>query len=221
MGRFFLFICIFITLDARENPFFSTNEGDDITISINRVKELESFDKQSIKLDSSARVLKSVTLEYKNLDGSIEHKTINIEKKIDWHNPIEISQIKPIKPEPIVAKKDEPKESVRDAVKTDPYLSKIEPKAIGYSVEVYDKKIKLYGSDKLLREFMISMPCRVVLDFESAKMVKNQTIKVSSSIFTDLRIGYHDGYYRMVFEVDGKYRYKLNKTPYGYDIEFF
>ena len=38
---------------------------------------------------------------------------------------------------------------------------------------------------------------------------------MKNSVFTKIRVGNHDGYYRVVVELDGYYRYKLAKQADG------
>ncbi|MDY0238878.1 MAG: AMIN domain-containing protein, partial [Campylobacterales bacterium] len=37
-----------------------------------------------------------------------------------------------------------------------------------------------------------------------------------NSIFSKIRVGNHAGYYRAVIELDGLYRYNMQKIPDGY-----
>ncbi|MDP2894442.1 MAG: AMIN domain-containing protein, partial [Sulfurimonas sp.] len=49
--------------------------------------------------------------------------------------------------------------------------------------------------------------------------IKNSTKTNEQNIFKDVRIGNHDGYYRVVVELDGYYRYDFKKISNGYQIE--
>jgi hypothetical protein len=52
----------------------------------------EPLKRATIAISSQARVIKKVTVEFKNLDGSIESKSIDLDNAIDWHLPLFISQ---------------------------------------------------------------------------------------------------------------------------------
>lgn len=221
MRAIYVIFLITMTLLARENPFFPTSEGLDLPISSNEDASLAKLTKESIKLDSSSRVIKKVTIEYQRLDGSMATKSLDINKQIDWHKPIYISQeIDEQKPKTLEQKTIiEPKKQEQPPqISSENFLTVT---SLPQKISLMDKKILLYSSDELERSFVMSEPCRVVLDFKSTNRVKNQNIKLDKSIFTQLKVGFHDGYYRLVFELDGKYKHKLTKKETGYEIEFF
>ena len=79
MMRFLYLVAIVITLlNARENPFFPIDKKNDLSYTTNQVQPPKPFHKQAITLPSSARILQSVIIEYKNLDGSIVQKKVPI-----------------------------------------------------------------------------------------------------------------------------------------------
>ncbi len=45
--------------------------------------------------------------------------------------------------------------------------------------------------------------------------IKSYIKNIPKSIFTKVRVGNHNGYYRVVVELDGYYRYKLKKQSDG------
>jgi hypothetical protein len=49
--------------------------------------------------------------------------------------------------------------------------------------------------------------------------MKSYVKKIPNSIFKEVRIGNHDGYYRVVVELDGLYRYDFKKVVDGYIIK--
>lgn len=40
----------------------------------------------------NARLIKKVTIEFENLDASLESKSIELNNAIDWHLPVFVSQ---------------------------------------------------------------------------------------------------------------------------------
>ncbi len=76
-------------------------------------------------------------------------------------------------------------------------------------------------SDKLLRKMILVNPHRIVLDFKRDALFLTKTKNLASEYYKQIRLGNHDGYYRVVLELDGKYRYKLNKKKYGYLVEIY
>jgi len=196
MRIFFFFIIFTASLFGRENPFFPVSPQDTPSYTTNEVEQLQPFEGFSFTLPDSARILESVTITYIKLDGSQESKTIKIHKTIDWHTPLHVNQ-----KENSLSKKEE---NFKKTVSLD-----------FISLYVSYKKIQIHTQDKLLRDFKIPQPDRIVLDFENDLDFRAYTFK-EEGIFKKIRIGNHDGYYRVVFDLDGQYAYKLTKTSYGY-----
>ena len=92
MKFFLIILSLFISLYARENPFMPTDGEIDIPLTSNKDNSKPALQKATISLPKYARILQKVTIEYKNLDGSVESKSIELDNSVDWHLPIFISQ---------------------------------------------------------------------------------------------------------------------------------
>ncbi len=203
--RTFLFFIAFLTvLDARQNPFFPSVGEKDITYTTNIVEKKEPLKRATVTLPSTARVIKSVKVEFQNLDGSMETKKIELDNAIDWHLPIFISQNyslnleKPQKEKKIFKKIFEKKYATF-------YLN--------------GKSLKIVTTDKLLRNFLLVEPHRIVCDFKRFADLRSYEKSLKNSPFKSFRIGNHQGYYRVVIELDGLYKYKINNIKNGYIIK--
>ena len=78
------------------------------------------------------------------------------------------------------------------------------------------KRLKLVTKDKAIRDFLLVQPHRIVIDFDRDVSLKAFTKINKNNIFSKIRVGNHDGYYRVVLELDGYYRYKMKKISDGY-----
>jgi len=208
---FLITLLLFINLDARDNPFFPSDGEKDIPFTTNEDQTIEKLKRATIKLPSYARVIKKITIEYKNLDASIENKTIELNNAIDWHLPIFISQ----------------SYENQTSFSTKSNLVKLKHKKsykmvgkIKYA-QFYtsEKSFKIITKDKILRNFLLVQPHRIVIDFKRDAHIKTYSKKLQNSVFTKIRVGNHSGYYRVVIELDGYYRYKLDKIKNGYIIK--
>ncbi len=208
---FLITVFLFISISARENPFFPSDGEKDIPITSNIDKSLSKLKRATIQLPSYARVMKKVTIEYQNLDGSIENKSIELDNSIDWHLPIFISQSysEQTTKTPIIKK--------NISKKTKPSYKKI-IKIKDASFYISKNNLKIITKDKLLRDFLLVQPHRIVMDFKKEANFRSYIKKIPDSIFTKIRIGNHSGYYRVVIELDGFYRYRLKTIPTGYLI---
>lgn len=204
---------LLLSLDARENPFFPTKDDTVPLLTSNEKKDKEPLDKVQTILPNQARILQKVTLEYKNLDGSVETKVVEIDKKIDWHIPISISQNYTKPQEEANAHIKQPtKEENKESAKS------VSMESAKFSIN--SKKIKIQTQDKILRDFAMTSPNRVVIDFSNPKEVKNQSFNIGT-IVKNIKIGSHKEYYRAVIELDGRYKYKLLKTAEGCEITLY
>jgi len=205
-----IFISLFLlaTLNARENPFFPSLGEKDIPYTSNEDMAKPPLKRATITLPAQARVLQKVTIEYKNLDGSVESKSIELDNSVDWHLPIFISQ----------------SYSTTDtATKQSSKKEKRKYKNIASikHLKLYSsyKKLKLLTNDNIIRNFLLADPHRIVIDFKKDTNIKSYIKKLPKNIFRDIRIGNHKGYYRVVIKLDGLYRYNIKKISNGYLLE--
>jgi hypothetical protein len=207
---FLLFLTF--SLHARENPFFAVEGEQDIPITSNANRALPPLKQATITLPSTARVIEGVTINYKTLDGAKHTKSIELENAVDWHLPIFISQSYKSAEEKTVAKK-----TIVKKIVTSRYKKIVDLKFI--SLYENGKKLKIVTKDKMLRNFLLVKPHRIVCDFQRDTDLRSYVKKVAKgSNFTKLSFGTHKGYYRVVIMLDGYYSYKLTQTKNNYLI---
>ena len=234
-----LVILFFYTLQARENPFFFESNLKQLPYTSNIDKNLPPLHRAALTLPSKARTIEKVVVTYKTLDGSVEEKEIILGNSVDWHLPIFISQNymaseisgKSVQSKPKVKRKVKPKKSELKKHKVD----KIEEKPLPVKTEVTtdfkeivkrqyirflssSKKLKLVTKSVKIRDFLLVKPHRIVLDFKKKSDIIGFVKKVPNNIFKKVVIGNHDGYYRVVIELDGYYQYSVKKLEDGYLI---
>lgn len=205
--RVILFIALtYIALIARENPFFPTESMDSMPITSNQITKYPPLKRIAISLPDHARVLKEITISYKNLDGSIEKKSIEIERYVDWHIPLFVSQS--------YSPTDKAEKSIS---KVEDKKRRIDFKFINFTIS--KKEILVHTKDKLIRNFLLVNPHRIVLDFKREANFLSYEKILTTIPFKKLRMGNHDGYYRVVISLDGHYRYQTDTTNSGYRIQ--
>jgi len=196
-----LFFCVF--LEARENPFFPLKGEMDMPYTSNKDNDLPPLKRVAVSLPSQARIIKKITVEYKTFDGSIEKKSIQLENSIDWHLPLFVSQnyIQD--------------SSKKTEISKQPKFQKLAGFKYG-SFFASKNTLKIISTDKVIRDFLLIEPYRIVLDFKRDTTLKSFVKNNKNSVFKKIRIGNHNGYYRVVIELDGKYKYKKEKISNGY-----
>mgnify|MGYP002640984367 CR=1 FL=1 len=199
------------TLEARENPFFPSAGEKDLPFTSNESTKLPQLKRASIKLPSHARVIKKVSIEYESLDASVENKSIELNHSIDWHLPVFISQ-------------SYTDENANEETKVTTIIKETKKAVRKYkkvgtikhaNFFISNKSLKIITKDNLLRNFLLGQPHRIVMDFKKDSNLKTYVKQLENSVFTKIRVGNHKGYYRVVVELDGYYRYKLKKQPDG------
>ena len=212
MKRVFLVtLLLIISIQARENPFFPSQGEEDLPYTSNEEEVVKKLERASITLPSTARIIKKVTIEYENLDASLETQSIELENSIDWHLPVFISQSfaqQKVQKEPV---------STQEVVKKHKEIKTFDSVAkIKYAEFLTSKNsLKIITKDRLIRNFLLAKPHRIVMDFDRDTSLKTYIKQISKSVFTKIRVGNHNGYYRVVIELDGYYRYKLQKQSNG------
>ncbi|SQE25158.1 periplasmic protein [Campylobacter jejuni subsp. doylei] len=209
---FFIFISL---LYADENPFKA-----DQNITLIAPPE---FQKEEVKFNSSARILKSVTFNYINLDGSEDKIDLDVDKSIDWHDTYTISRLKSPDPSKVldvsvtIPEKNSSKQESNSAANVEIPLqvAKIYD-FISYAV--HKNKIKLNTSDEMITDFSVGNPSKIVIDFRSNLISPTKNIRLSNSIFKRIDFGSHQGYYRLVIYLDGVYNYNIQKDATGYMV---
>jgi hypothetical protein len=206
-----LFLPLFLL--ARENPFFPVDNAEDIPLTSNKIEKAPPLKRATLTFPSTARILESVTVEYKNLDGSIATKKIQLHNAVDWHLPLFISQsyatsdTETKRYSQTKKRKTAPKKAVYKKIASLPFIT--------FYAE--HKKLKVVTKDKLLRDFLLVKPHRIVCDFKRDTDIRSYVKSVGKgSYFKKIRVGTHKGYYRVVIELDGYYQYRVKKTASGY-----
>lgn len=201
---FFVLIFLWSSLVARENPFFPTQE-EEIPLTTNQFQKDIPLKRASVKLPSTARTVESVTVNYKNMDGSIAQKTIELQNSIDWHLPLFITQN---------YQTQQQQTSIIEKQKTKVFKEIAKLPFIKF--KIFKSEIVLETKDKMLRSFLLVKPHRIVCDFKRETNIRSYVKKIKNQNVTLIKVGTHKGYYRVVIELDGSYRYSKKQTNDGY-----
>jgi len=212
MIRFFIIsMIIVVSLQARENPFFPVKGETDIPITSNQSVKIEPLKRATITLPSTARTIESITIKYKNLDGSIAEINEPLGHSVDWHLPLFISQNYGDR------SSHAPQTKKKTRTKKIKYIKLASLKFI--SLYEADKKMKILTKDKMIRNFLLVKPHRIVCDFKRDIDIRSyEKNEIKDSLFTKIRVGNHKGYYRVVIELDGYYRYSIKSLKNSYII---
>ncbi len=179
-------------LSARENPFFAVSPSSQ-KVTSNIPDSTPPLGSVSYTLPDQARILKEVTLTYQNIDGSIETKKFDLDKAIDWHKPIILTQ----GGNPASA----PKEKT---------LSSGSLGFLGYAS--HQKSLKLTSPVPLMRHFTLSNPSRIVLDFKHSKVFTKEEARLDAPPYLGAALTHHGTFARVTITLDGRYKYSVQEA---------
>ncbi len=190
MKWFLMAVCLLygsINLFANTNPFMlNTNQRDFQVQQKNKGKKFLST--ESIQLPSNARELKSVTLTFQNLDGTLEDKELHIDKTIDWHYPIKITQ----------------EGAIRNIAKRYFSLNDFEFFMEGSTFVISSPK------HRIIRHFLLVSPTTIIVDFSrDGGSPYDAKIGTGEKIFADVGVNTKNTFYRIAITLDGVYQYTL------------
>lgn len=239
--RFFIFILLLLSsFYARENPFKPVDAyTEKKTKATNVVRQYDDFEQKEFSLPNSARVLKYLKVGYQALDGSIQEKKIDINKAIDWHEPFvtttkssitapipSVALEEKLKTKPIVTKKRltlpkkkekrlHVKKKKRVAPKQAIQKSKSKKKEFSFqnfiTFSTQNKRLIIQSNAPLIRDFMITKPHKIALDFKKQNSFYTKTIQIDSAPYKSVTMGSHKNFYRASFLLDGPYTYTIHK----------
>ncbi|WP_457592425.1 AMIN domain-containing protein [Hydrogenimonas sp.] len=220
--RFFYALTIlslFVSLQARENPFKPVIDNTVLPIASNQVKKAPPFKSVKVSLPNDARVLTSIAVYYQSIDGSIKKRVVPVDRSIDWHKPLLISQT-PLRESPAAAKK--AKAAKKPQHKETPAKREKAEKTYRplpfLQLKVGKKSVRIVTKDKKIRSFHLSRPFKVAVDFRRKAGFLTKHIPLSGAPFKSIDIGNHNGYYRVVVTLDAPYRYKIIQEKDGYTL---
>ncbi len=223
---------------ARENPFAVAMDPAQVGKTTHIKEERAEFNSTKITLPSSARILKSASVTFQNIDGSISEEIVGIEQDIDWHHPLILSTQKPQRLQetptsneqsPLV--KTPVQTTKKGEVKKEDKLS-MTPQADvavksfsrvvlsdGIELEIADNGVMIYTKEKKVRDFIVSNPYKIVVDFSKEKSsFVTKLAEFSKAPFISAALGNHEGFYRIAITLDGHYRYDIKSVEGGYFI---
>lgn len=174
---------------ARDDPFESPKQSEDSKSA----SKTDVFTNFNFKLPSTARKIKEITITYQNIDGSVDTQKFSIEKGIDWHYPISVSQL--------------------DAHidKSPDYYS--ENKIIFF---IKDSKLYISAKRKMLRDFILPEPFRILIDFSKEDGDVEKKLNIDDKYYKAITLIPHKDFLRVQLTLDGNYQYEVSKNDDGY-----
>lgn len=226
----FLFICLLaLILQARENPFVPQ-------VKINTPspkEELNEFKKIAFNVPSDARILNKINIVYTNVDGEIKEYPLKINETLDWHKVYMLIDAQEIsnnieEKKPIELKVEEKLEKALNKPEEEKPVESIKKEEVkpleyylasDFSVIIDKKTIIVKTYSKLLRQFTLKRPNRIVLDFDTKYILKNKIYNIENSYIEQIYSGVHRNFYRLVIKLDGIYDYSISKAKSEYIIK--
>lgn len=230
-----LLIFLVALLDARENPFELVSSPSAVGKTMQIKENRKDFESATITLPSSARILKSVSVSFQNLDGSINEEIVAIEQNVNWHSPLVLNtakiEEKAHTKEVIISTPEPAKEIPKMSAEKHAIVQSSAPKSSeekektlfklgdSFAFDVVKNEIKLLTKDTKVRDFLLLSPYKVVVDFQKNSSFATQTVDFKMPPFISATMGNHDQFYRIAILLDGHYRYDISKIQGGYLVK--
>ena len=227
-----LFLSLAVILEARENPFETSMSPQTVGKTTQIKDELTDFKSTTLTLPSSARILKSASVTFQNLDGSISEEIVAIDQNVDWHLPLMLSQktetnapkpSAPVVTPPSIEKKDLPPAPLLKEEKPSSTANTNASNAFKLNEDlsffINQNEITIFTKESKIRDFLIADPYKVVIDFKKVNAYGTKSLEFNKAPFVSATLGSHDGFYRIALLLDGHYRYDLQAFNGGYIVK--
>ena len=232
-----LFLSLAVILEARENPFETSMSPENVGKTTQVKDEITNFTSTTLSLPSSARILKSASVTFQNLDGSISEEVVAVDQNIDWHSPLILStqsiEAKPIallvtapqtqkaveKKEVVSAPPLKDEMVVKSAIPTNVAAGNTFKFNDDLSFFINQNEITIFTKDTKIRDFLIADPYKIVIDLKKENGYGTKILEFQKAPYVSATLGSHDGFYRIAILLDGHYRYDLQAFNGGYIIK--
>ncbi len=226
-----------VVLMARENPFTPSGVAKSDINSTNIITKPKDFTSLNISLPSDARELSHISVHYKSVDGSIKTKNYEIDSSIDWHDTLVLArQAAPqttnnqmldvsvtsgepgstTKPAKNIVISDAPQVSAISAPSLEAALESFKFANL-FEISVFSSKIIINTNDMLLKSY--DDGSRIVLDFKkSSGDFLTKSVDFKNIVLKKMIIGSHQKFYRVVLQLDKKYKYSIRQNSDNYSI---
>lgn len=227
MLRLLIFLGCTGLLLARENPFEPVITPQE-SGKVQEIAKPNYFNREILSLPSTARKIRKIELQYQNMDGSLDSVELETERDIDWHFPIVILQDKDGTFQQAQKKSSFVKAEIMSQTPqklpsaTQPMTpsNKKEFKPLDFiTFELNGKTLIIHTKDMKIRDFALSEPTKIVLDFKRDTTFYTKKVLTDTLYFSEIALGNHNGYYRTAIMLDGQYRYTLSEIQGGFKIE--
>jgi len=227
-----LILSLMMIAEARENPFKTTMSPESVGQTTEIPESRKDFVSATLKLPSSARILKSASAQFQNIDGSISEEVVAIDQNVDWHYPLILSSQLAEKSKIVTSltttvvptkmietsKSNNSKSKEHSAKNTFTAESSFQLTNT-LSLVPNGNEMTVFTKDSKMRDFLIADPYKVVVDFKKNSSFATKTLMFPHSPFVSVTLGDHDGFYRIAILLDGHYRYDISPFNGGYIIK--
>lgn len=194
---FFLCAALISTVTARENPFFPATESTALSVTSNLQESRPRLTSLPYTFSSQARALKEISFTVQNVDGSIETHTMAVDRNIDWHAPITISQ-------------SSRSLSGESGISVGEKTSSAD---FGFiRIDTHGKRLVIKSNDAMMRHFALTDPNRIVIDYKHQEPFDLKEKILNAPPYTSLRVANHGKFIRVTLTLDGKYDYRLKNS---------
>lgn len=182
-------------LFGRENPFFAADPSQMQKVTSNIPDTKPALGTIRYNPPNQSRILQEATFTFQNIDGSIETQKIQIDRQIDWHKPIHITQG--------ADTKSEQSGSNKNASSADFGFIKI---------ATFGKRMSITANTSVIRHFPLSDPNRIIIDFKDDREFNLAEKTLNAAPYISASVGNHGKFIRVSIVLDGRYSYAFKQN---------
>lgn len=184
---------------ARENPFFPAEKALTLPVTSNIPDTLPPLTPLRYNLPNQARTLKEVSFTVQNVDGTIETHTLSVDKSIDWHASLLLSQ--------------SANRSADSAeICSTPAKSSSSADFGFIRFDTKGKNLTIKCNDPMIRHFALTEPNRIVIDFKRKDIFTTKEKHFNAPPYLSVNVSNQGKFVRTVLTLDGSYDYVLKNN---------
>lgn len=193
---FFLCALILSASAARENPFFEADISRSLPVTSNIPDTLPKLTSTSYTLPNQARILKEVSFTIQNVDGSIETQVVQVDRSIDWHSPLVISQSS---------------RGISGGSSNDYSANSMAD--FGFlRIDTKGKRLAISSKYQMMRHFSLTDPNRIIIDYKHQEVFTPKEKILNAPPYASASVANHGKFVRLTLVLDGRYDYTLKNN---------
>lgn len=200
MKKILVSACLIVGVLARENPFVPYNKEAALPAISQKGAQEAPFRSVSIAPKKEARILKEVVLTFQNVDGSMDSRTVEIDKMINWREPLILSQVATVQKQ------------------TANLPKKVASKSSFVHFRVAGNTLSVLTKGKILRHFPLGVSGGIAVDINHSGVFESYEEELNTAPYGKVKVVDHGAFARVTVILDAQRVCSVYKGNSGANI---